>query len=104
MLYKKELHDKVHVVHRDVDARYMWIRIKRGDLRELYIEICYFPPAYSRFAPLGESDALTCWNPKGGASTVDYLMGSPSLIHEIREFIISGRPTGLAADHAYLHS
>ena len=193
VLYKKELHDRVHVVHKDVDARYMWIRIKRGDLRELYIAICYFPPAYSRFAPLGESpylplyddiirfatmgdimllgdfnartkdeqttmfdtneavygevmaeevglkrqaqdmsaiteygkhflalgsahgfviynglsqwpgsDALTCWNPKGGASTVDYLMGSPSLIPEIKEFTISGRPIGLAADHAYL--
>ena len=25
-------------------------------------------------------DALTCWNPKGHASTVIYLMGSPSLI------------------------
>ena len=46
------------------------------------------------------SDALTCWNPKGGASTVDYLMGSPSLIPEIKEFIISGRLIGLAADHA----
>ena len=55
MLYKKELHDRVHVVHKDADACYMWIRIKRGDLRELYIAVCYFPPAYARFAPLGES-------------------------------------------------
>ena len=45
VLYKKELHDRVHLVHKDVDAHYMWIRIKRGDLRELYIAICYFPPA-----------------------------------------------------------
>ena len=28
--------------------------------------------------------------------------GSPSLIPEIKEFTISGRPIGLAADHAYL--
>ena len=34
------------------------------------------------------SNALTCWNPKGGASTIDYLMGSPSLIPEIKEFTI----------------
>ena len=47
-------------------------------------------------------DALTCWNPKGGANTIDYLMGSPSLITEIREFTISGRHIGLAVDHAYL--
>ena len=45
------------------------------------------------------SDALTCWNPKGGVSTIDYLMGSPSLIPEIKG---SCRPIGLAADHAYL--
>ena len=32
VLYKEELHDRVHVVHKDVDARHMWIRIKRGDL------------------------------------------------------------------------
>ena len=37
------------------------------------------------------SDALTCWNPKGGASTTDYLMGPPSLIPEIKVFTISGR-------------
>ena len=29
-------------------------------------------------------------------------MGSPSLIPEIKMFTISGRPIGLAADHAYL--
>ena len=62
MLYKEELHGRVHVVHKDVDARYMWIRIKRGDLRELYIAICYFPPAYSRFAPLGESPYLPLYD------------------------------------------
>ena len=42
-------------------------------------------------------------NPKGGATTVDYLVGSPSLIPEIQAFTISGRPVGLAADRAYLH-
>ena len=31
---------------------------KRGDLRELYIAICCFPPAYSRFASLGKSPYL----------------------------------------------
>ena len=55
VLYKKELHDRVCVVHKDVDACYMWIQIKRRDLRELYIAICYFPPAYSSFAPPRES-------------------------------------------------
>ena len=48
------------------------------------------------------SDALTCWNTKGGASTIDYLMGSPSLIREIEECTISGRSNDLTADHAYL--
>ena len=40
--------------------------------------------------------------PKRRWSTFDYLIGSPYLIPEIREFIVSGRPIGLAADHAYL--
>ena len=57
---------------------------------------------YNGLAQWPGSDALTCWNPKGGESTVDYLMGSPYLIPEIREFTIFGRPIGLAADHAYL--
>ena len=26
VLYKKELYDRVHVVHKDVDAHYKWIR------------------------------------------------------------------------------
>ena len=42
------------------------------------------------------SDALTCWNPTAGASTINYLMGSPRLIAEIIEFTISGRAVGLA--------
>ena len=39
---------------------------------------------------------------KGGASTINYLLGSLSLTKEIREFTIFGRPVGLAVDHAYL--
>ena len=54
---------------------------------------------YNGLSQWPESDALTCWNPKGGVSTIDYLMGSPSLIPEIKG---SCRPIGLAADHAYL--
>ena len=193
VLSREGLCDRIHVVHRDPEARYLWIRICRDGLKELYVAACYFPPAYSRYAPQGESpytplyddimryanmgdimlmgdfnartgreqttlydmqeavyrdvpvedvglqrttqdpgeiteygrhflalgsahglviynglshwpgsDALTCWNPKGGASTVDYLMGTPALIPEIREFTIFGRPIGVAADHAYL--
>ena len=48
------------------------------------------------------SDDLTCWNPKVGATTVDYLMGSPHLIPKITKFTISSKPIDLAADHAYL--
>ena len=60
-MYTKELHDRVHVVHKDVGVHYMWIRIKRGDLRELYIAKCYFPCAYSRFAAL-ENDRIYYYN------------------------------------------
>ena len=47
-------------------------------------------------------DALTCWNPKGGANIANYLMGFPSLTSKIIEFSISRRPIGLAVDHAYI--
>ena len=40
------------------------------------------------------SDALTYWNPEGGASTINYLMGSPSLLPE-------NKFHGLVVDHAY---
>ena len=48
------------------------------------------------------SDALTCWNPKGGASTVDYLMGLLPLIPQIHDFSISSRLIAVAADHEIL--
>lgn len=48
------------------------------------------------------SDALTCWNHNKGASTVDYLIGSTTLIPDVHNFMISGRPFGLAADHVIL--
>ena len=60
MLYKKGLHERVHVVHKDIDAHYMWIRIKRGDLRELYIAVCHCLP--TQFAPLGESPYLSLYD------------------------------------------
>ena len=34
---------------------HMWMRIKKGNLWELYIAMCYIPAAYSRFAPPRES-------------------------------------------------
>ena len=30
VLYKKDLHNRVHVVYKDVDASYIWVCIKRG--------------------------------------------------------------------------
>ena len=59
---------------------------------------------YNGLSQRPRSNALTWWNPKGGASTVDNLMGSPSLTPEISKFAISSRFIGLAADHAYLRS
>ena len=43
--YKEELHDRVCVVHNDVDVEY---------LREPYNCNRYFPPTYSRFTPIRE--------------------------------------------------
>mgnify|MGYP000338371851 CR=1 len=57
---------------------------------------------YNDLSQWPKSDALTCWNQKGGVSTIGYLMGSPSLIPEITNFTMFGRPIGLAASHAYL--
>ena len=47
-------------------------------------------------------NALTFRNPKWGAGIVDYLMDSPSSIHEIIQFTTSSRPIGLATDHTHL--
>lgn len=193
ILYKQELQGAIQVVHRDAEARYLWVRIHTRRPKDIYIAVCYFSPAHSRYASQGESpymplyedivryasmgdillagdfnartgqrqsslydredpmyqelppndmgiqraaqdtgdlteygthllalgsahgliiynglsrwpgsDSLTCWNRKGGASTVDYLMGSLTLIPDIQNFSISRRPIGVAADHAYL--
>ena len=45
-------------MHKDVDACYMWIQIKTGDLGKLHTAICYFSLAYSRLAALDESPYL----------------------------------------------
>lgn len=193
VLYREEFNDVVHIVQGDVEARYMLIRVHTNRPRDIYMAVCYFPPAHSRYAPQGESpymplyeeimryasmgdillvgdfnartsqrqsafydmeepiyrelaleemglrrtsqdtgevieygthflalgsahrlaiynglsrwpgsDALTCWNPKGRASTVDYVMGSPTLIPEVQSFIISSRPIGASVDHSHL--
>ena len=49
-------------MHKDVDMHFVWILIKRENLRKLYIAICYFPPIYSRFAPLKESPYLPLYD------------------------------------------
>ena len=46
------------------------------------------------------SDSLTCFPHGGGASTVDYLMGSPALMRHIHDFAIPPPPIG--ADRTYL--
>ena len=84
------------------EAVYGEVRAEEVGLKRQAQDMSYGFVIYNGLSQCFGSDALTCWNPKGGASTVDYLMGSPSLIPEIKEFSISGRPIGLAADHAYL--
>ena len=42
---------------------------------------------YNGFSQWLRSDAVTCWNPKEGESTVNNLTGSPSLIPEITELL-----------------
>ena len=46
------------------------------------------------------SGHLTCFPHGGGSSTVDYLIGSPTLIPQIPDFSIPPPPLG--ADHTYL--
>jgi hypothetical protein len=58
---------------------------------------------YNSLLQWPKSDAITCWNPKGGANTFGYLMGSPLLLPEITNFAISSRPIGSAADLVRLH-
>lgn len=50
MLYREGLRDVVQVMHKDEDARYMWIRLHTGRPRDLYVAICYFPPSNSGYA------------------------------------------------------
>ena len=59
---------------------------------------------YSGFSQWPGLDALTCWHLNRGASTIDYLMGSPSLILEVTKFTISCRPIGLVANHTFVES
>ena len=49
------------------------------------------------------SDVLTWWNHKGWASTINHLIGFPSLLPEVTNFTISSQPIGFAKNHPYLH-
>lgn len=55
MLFREELREKVHVVHKDKDARYMWVRICMEQSRDVYIVVCYFAPIHSRYTSQGDS-------------------------------------------------
>ena len=56
VLFKEELQPIIHIIRRDAQARYMWIKIKAETGRPLYIAICYFPPSTSHYAsPKGQS-------------------------------------------------
>ncbi|KAH7306470.1 hypothetical protein KP509_22G014500 [Ceratopteris richardii] len=56
VLFREELQPLLHIVRRDEDARYMWVRLRADTDRFLYIAICYFPPSTSVYAaPSGQS-------------------------------------------------
>lgn len=62
ILFREGLRDAIHVVHRDAEARHIWVKVETGRPRDLYVAGCYFPPAYfgfpsrdgSPYAPLYE--------------------------------------------------
>ncbi|MCO5597557.1 hypothetical protein L7F22_051635 [Adiantum nelumboides] len=56
VLFREELQPLIHIVRRDEQARYMWVRLRAETGRFLYIAICYFPPSTSAYAtPRGQS-------------------------------------------------
>ena len=56
VLFREELRPLLHIVRRDEQSRYMWVRLRAETGRFLYIAICYFPPATSAYAtPRGQS-------------------------------------------------
>ncbi|MCO5559084.1 hypothetical protein L7F22_012676 [Adiantum nelumboides] len=48
------------------------------------------------------SGSFTCYPHRHGASTVDYVMTSPSVISSIQDLKVESRPVGIAVDHALL--
>lgn len=56
VLFREELQPLLHIVRRDDQARYLWVRLRADTGRFLYIAICYFPPSTSVYAgPRGQS-------------------------------------------------
>ena len=48
------------------------------------------------------SGGFTCFPHRHGASTVDYIITSPSFMSSIRDFKVGPRLVGVAVDHALL--
>lgn len=48
------------------------------------------------------SGGFTCFPHRHGASTVDYIITSPSFMSSIQDFKVGPRPVGVAVDHALL--
>lgn len=57
-LVRDTLRDRVSVVAADEHARFMWIRarVRVSPPRDIYIAVCYFPPASSPFAIHNKAD------------------------------------------------
>lgn len=76
VLFKEELREVVHVVHKDVEAHYMWICLSTYRPRDVYIAVCYFPLAHSWYALGNESlylplnDDILCFSSMGDVPLV----------------------------------
>lgn len=51
LLFKRELSHVIQIVRKDEYTTYMWIRVKTGETRYVYIAICYFSDYAQEWLP-----------------------------------------------------
>ncbi|KAH7438052.1 hypothetical protein KP509_05G103200 [Ceratopteris richardii] len=85
VLFREELQPLLHIVRRDEDARYMWVRLRADTCRFLYIAICYFPPNddISEFSRDGDIILLGDFNARTGNSHTVFYDTSDEMLREM---------------------
>ena len=65
ILFRREIHNRIEILKKDLEARFMWVKILTSKDQVIFIAVCYFPPKGSRYNMVGEASIVYDGAPHG---------------------------------------